>query len=121
MSRAKDRDAGTAATVCPTCERPWAEHTKGLPGMAHICPPRRSPSAATRPLPRPSWALAWISQDWRRKRPVTTAYKLASAEDDDLTKRPSDEVFTAVSEARARLMAYVKALDSVLADWDVVL
>ncbi len=35
----------TAAT-CPCCERPWSEHTKGLPGFVPICP-LRSASAAS--------------------------------------------------------------------------
>lgn len=86
-----------------------------------ISPDRTESSAAQgRPKARPSWALAWISQDWRKRRPVTSAYKLASAEDDDLTRTPSDEVFTAVIDARSRLSAYVRALDAVLAEWDMV-
>ncbi len=34
------------AATCPSCERPWSEHTKGLPGFVPICPPRPA-SAAT--------------------------------------------------------------------------
>lgn len=72
-----------------------------------------------RSTPRPSWALAYISRDWKRKRTVAKAYKLASADDDDLTARPSDEVLAAVVEARARLAVYVRLLDQVLELWEI--
>lgn len=71
--------------------------------------------------PRPSWALAYVLTDWRKHQVVRKAYNLATADDDyeDLAKRPTDEVFAAVKDSRERLAGYVRALDSVLADWEI--
>lgn len=80
----------------------------------------RADERVNRKPPRPSWALAYITQDWRRYRVVSKAYRLASADDDidDLSKRPSVETFDAVRQARKTLSGYVRALDAVLEDWD---